>query len=261
MPFNNHGTKPDAWERAALIAERDALGVTLLDTNQFPLVQATGERIATNIRAAARVSTSTPGPEIVCICGSTRFRAEMTDANRRLTLAGAIVVAPGVFGHDGDEMTDDQKIALDSLHLQKIDLARRIYVVNPGGYIGESTRREIAYAESTGKIIDYLVDPTGPDPTNTAEQPTASGRVNATDDLLISLGFVPSYYLCRHPAWPDPLHIWPSTAEHAEKTYNDHPHPDAYVMRIWEKGPREIVHPARGPHEDETAETEAGVAP
>lgn len=99
-----------------------------------------------------------PAP-VVCICGSTRFRDEMTDANRRLTLEGRIVVAPGVFGHSGDEMTDEQKVALDALHFQKIDLAQSVYVVNPGGYIGDSTRREIAYAERTGKPVAYLVPP------------------------------------------------------------------------------------------------------
>lgn len=96
---------------------------------------------------------------IVCICGSTRFRDEMTDANRRLTLEGRIVVAPGVFGHSGDEMTDEQKVALDALHFQKIDLAQSVYVVNPGGYIGESTRREIAYAQRTGKAVVFLIEP------------------------------------------------------------------------------------------------------
>ena len=34
-------------------------------------------------------------PEIVCICGSTRFVDEMRAANRDLTFAGVIVVAPG----------------------------------------------------------------------------------------------------------------------------------------------------------------------
>jgi hypothetical protein len=96
---------------------------------------------------------------IVCICGSTRFRNEMTNANRRLTLGGNIVVAPGVFGHSGDTITDEQKVELDALHLRKIDLAHSIYVVNPGGYIGESTRREIAYANRIGKHIDFLVTP------------------------------------------------------------------------------------------------------
>jgi len=96
--------------------------------------------------------------QIVTLCGSTRFRAEMTEANRRLTLAGYLVFAPGVFAHDGDEITDVQKAALDRLHFQKIDRAAWIYVVNPGGYIGESTRREVEYAIRTGKTVQYLID-------------------------------------------------------------------------------------------------------
>ena len=96
-------------------------------------------------------------PEIVCICGSTRFAAEMLAANRDLTLAGAIVVAPGVFTHREPlgKVTDEQKAALDALHLRKIDLADRVLVINPGGYIGESTRREIGYARATGKPVSF----------------------------------------------------------------------------------------------------------
>ena len=99
-------------------------------------------------------------PEIVCICGSTRFVDEMNAANRDLTLAGVIVVAPGAVlragEHGADELiTDEQKTALAALHLRKIDLADRVLVVNPGGYIGESTSREIAYAQATGKPISF----------------------------------------------------------------------------------------------------------
>ena len=96
-------------------------------------------------------------PEIVCICGSTRFAEEMLAANRDLTLAGAIVVAPGVFTHREpvEKVTEAQKAALDALHLRKIDLADRVLVVNPGGYIGESTTREIAYAHTTGKPVSF----------------------------------------------------------------------------------------------------------
>lgn len=91
-------------------------------------------------------------PEIVCICGSTRFVTEMRAANCDLTFAGVIVVAPG----EADEVvTDEQKAALDALHLRKIDLADRVLVVNPGGYVGESTRREIAYAEATGTPVEF----------------------------------------------------------------------------------------------------------
>ncbi len=95
-------------------------------------------------------------PEIVCICGSTRFVTEMHAANRDLTFSGVIVVAPYVFLRTGDQaITEEQKAALDSLHLRKIDLADRVSVVNPGGYIGDSTRREIRYARSNGKPISF----------------------------------------------------------------------------------------------------------
>ena len=91
-------------------------------------------------------------PEIVCICGSTRFADEMRAANRDLTFAGVIVVAPG---EAGEVIGDEQKAALDALHLRKIDLADRVLIVNPGGYIGESTSREIAYAQASGKPISF----------------------------------------------------------------------------------------------------------
>jgi dienelactone hydrolase len=93
---------------------------------------------------------------IITICGSTRFRREMQLVNRQLTLAGHVVLAPGVFQHDGDQITEAQKRHLDLLHYYKIDLAEAIYVVNPQGYIGESTRREVRYAIETGKRVMYL---------------------------------------------------------------------------------------------------------
>lgn len=80
--------------------------------------------------------------------------------NRDLTFADVIVVAPGVFTQPEDrethtKLTNEQKTALGALHLRKIDLADRILVVNPGGYVGESTSREIAYAHATGKPVSF----------------------------------------------------------------------------------------------------------
>jgi dienelactone hydrolase len=105
-------------------------------------------------------------PTIICLCGSTRFRDDFARINRDLTLAGAIVLAPGVFGHSGDPFTEDDKVRLDDLHKRKIDLADEVFVVNPAsaehphGYIGESTRSEIEYAEEKlGKAVRYLVTP------------------------------------------------------------------------------------------------------
>jgi hypothetical protein len=97
-----------------------------------------------------------PAPTIVTLCGSTKFRGEFTWANRELTRSGAIVLAPGVFGHSGDEFTDEDKIRLDDLHMRKIELCHEVLVINPGGYVGTSTRSEIEYAEKLGKRVRYL---------------------------------------------------------------------------------------------------------
>lgn len=100
---------------------------------------------------------------IVCICGSTRFRDEIAAARAKLTLMGEIVVGPEVLVRSDPAYADlhdsEQKVMLDALHLRKIDLATYVYVVNPGGYVGDSTRREIEYALSVGKPVQYLAAP------------------------------------------------------------------------------------------------------
>jgi hypothetical protein len=104
-------------------------------------------------------------PEIVVLCGSTRFKADFEREQRRLGLAGKIVLSVSMFGHSGDltpeQCTDGHptKTALDDLHKRKIDLADRVLVINPGGYIGTSTASEIDYAERWQKPVDYLVPP------------------------------------------------------------------------------------------------------
>lgn len=96
-------------------------------------------------------------PTVVCLCGSTRFLDAFTKANRDETLAGRIVLSVGMFGHsEGLDMNGPVKEKLDQLHLRKIDLADEVLVLNVGGYIGESTRRELAYARDTGKVIRML---------------------------------------------------------------------------------------------------------
>lgn len=103
--------------------------------------------------------------KIITLCGSTRFKDEFMEAQKKLTLAGNIVISVGLFGHSGDGevwegMGEDAltktKIMLDDMHKHKIDLSDEIFVVNVGGYIGESTKSEIEYAERTGKTVRYL---------------------------------------------------------------------------------------------------------
>ena len=89
-------------------------------------------------------------------------------AQKKLTLEGNIVISVGLFGHFGDQevwegMSEDTltktKIMLDDMHKRKIDMADEIFVINVGGYIGDSTKSEIAYAHSTGKAVRYLEEP------------------------------------------------------------------------------------------------------
>lgn len=95
---------------------------------------------------------------VITLCGSTRFKEQYLEAQKRLTLEGNIVISVGLFGHSGDEevWTEGTKEMLDNMHLRKIDMADSIYVINVGGYIGESTKREIEYAKKNGKKILYL---------------------------------------------------------------------------------------------------------
>ena len=78
--------------------------------------------------------------KVITLCGSTRFKDEFMEAQKRLTLEGNIVISVGLFGHSGDhEVWENMDV-----------------VINVGGYIGESTRSEIEYAVIHGKTVKYL---------------------------------------------------------------------------------------------------------
>ena len=95
---------------------------------------------------------------VITLCGSTRFKEEFLRVQKDLTLKGWIVISVGLFGHSGDDevWTEGTKEMLDDMHKRKIDMAEAIFVINVGGYIGSSTRSEIEYAKSKGKIVLYL---------------------------------------------------------------------------------------------------------
>jgi hypothetical protein len=102
-------------------------------------------------------------PSIVVHCGSTsRARDAFEEWRLKDTLAGYIVLTIGAAKNDiALHITPAQALELDLLHLFKIDLARSVpgsfvRILNPGGYIGESTARELAYARSLGLPIVFL---------------------------------------------------------------------------------------------------------
>ena len=96
--------------------------------------------------------------KVITLCGSTRFKDEFIETQKRLSLQGSIVISVGLFGHSGDKEVwqDGVKEMLDDMHKRKIDMADSIYVINVGGYIGSSTRSEIEYAIAHGKTVEYL---------------------------------------------------------------------------------------------------------
>lgn len=103
-------------------------------------------------------------PLIVCLCGSTRFYDEFRRQNLLLTLRGEIVLSIGCDTKSDSDLALaaefgeilNMKSRLDDPHKRKIDLCDYILVLNVGGYVGESTRGEIAYAREHHKRVTYL---------------------------------------------------------------------------------------------------------
>lgn len=94
--------------------------------------------------------------KVVTICGSVKFWDIIQEMSERLELEYGYVVV-GIVPHVLDRaLTEPEKSLLGALHRAKIDLSDAIYVVNVGGYIGESVKSEIAYAREKGKEIIYL---------------------------------------------------------------------------------------------------------
>jgi hypothetical protein len=103
-------------------------------------------------------------PQIVVLCGSTRFVEDFNEWRKRLTHEGKIILSIEIVTtqqreEDPQHTNRPNKEMLDELHKRKIDLADTVMVLNVGGYIGDSTRSEIAYAQAHGKPIEYLEEP------------------------------------------------------------------------------------------------------
>jgi len=109
------------------------------------------------------VNFNGPKPTIVCLCGSTRFRDVFEQVASAETVAGRIVLTVNEFGNDGHPekahlrpVGPAEKERLDELHKRKIDLADEVLILNVDGYVGESTRSEIEYAQTYSKPVRYL---------------------------------------------------------------------------------------------------------
>jgi hypothetical protein len=99
-------------------------------------------------------------PNIVCLCGSTKFAQAFEKANLDETIAGNIVLTVGSMTQSNDSLkeliTPEIKTRLDLLHLEKIKLSDQVLILNVGGYVGESTFNEFLFAYGLGKTIAFL---------------------------------------------------------------------------------------------------------
>lgn len=138
-----------------------------------------------------------PQPITVVHCGSTsRAREAFAEWQLKDTLAGKIVLTIGAHKNDAElNITPEQAIDLDCLHLAKIERADEVLILNVGGYLGASTLRELTYAKRLGKSIRWLERPTLYDAVfielyETREQlrePGKSGLVIPLDEYAKSL--------------------------------------------------------------------------
>lgn len=113
-----------------------------------------GGPISSESRVLEQILRDASKLPVVTLCGSTRFKREYEIINRELTLRGYLVFSVGLFGHsDAYSLTRDQKVMLDALHMEKIRRSDEVFIVDPGGYIGDSTRNEINLARELGLRI------------------------------------------------------------------------------------------------------------
>jgi hypothetical protein len=110
-------------------------------------------------------------PKVIVLCGSSRFHdimavcAWLLEREENAITMGLhslpwwyspVPIPDHLAEHEG------VKEQLDNLHMRKIDLADEIFVVNFEDYTGNSTKREIAYAEKRGLPLRwYTQDPIG----------------------------------------------------------------------------------------------------
>ena len=89
------------------------------------------------------------------ICGSMRFDKNMKKIAYELETSKGYNILQCVYCEGNVVPTEEDLLRLADAHYKKIDLSDGIYVVNIDGYIGESVKKEIEYAEKCGKEVLY----------------------------------------------------------------------------------------------------------
>lgn len=144
--LTREGLDPDEIGRQGVVFVRTLVG------------KINAEKQIVELQAEIKRLTSSAAKKI-CYCGSLRFIDKFKEVEYQSVIDGNIALLPCCMFVDiqreyGAE--SDYKQKADDLHKRKIDICDEVFVLNVGGYIGESTRSEIDYALSIGKPVNYL---------------------------------------------------------------------------------------------------------
>lgn len=97
--------------------------------------------------------------KIITVCGSLKFQKEMMEIAEKIGKQGNCMLTPvyptNIYKKD---YIDEEIKIVGQMHFERIKLADAILVVNVNNYIGNSTKKEIEFAESLGKEIIYYTD-------------------------------------------------------------------------------------------------------
>ena len=91
--------------------------------------------------------------KVITVCGSMKFEKEMLDIARDLETKHGHCVIQCIYGANDRQETLEELENIKNSHFKKIDMADIVYVVDIGGYIGNTTQEEIGYALSHGKEV------------------------------------------------------------------------------------------------------------
>ncbi len=100
----------------------------------------------------------------ITLCGSTRFKSVFEEWNHKLAVAGHTIYSLSIFAREESDVgkesnitiTDEEKVTLDLVHLDKILNSDAIVVIDVNGYTGFSTKREIEWARMQRKFIYFI---------------------------------------------------------------------------------------------------------
>lgn len=96
--------------------------------------------------------------KIVTVCGSMRFKNEMKKIAYILEIKYGMCVLQCVYNEENLEVSEEDIVILNAAHYKRIELSDAIFVVDMQGYIGEQTKKEIAFAKKLGKEVMFYTE-------------------------------------------------------------------------------------------------------